>query len=358
VYTSASLSLFGLVNIFAVYFTFKQKQHFTMKLLIYNSVFLFGGSVSWFLNTPDPPSKLCYSGAIFSTFFYVSVFLWSCCVAFNYYHVMREGEEYAHRFEKFYLVVCLSIPACCVIVPLSLGLYTRERMPNEVGCWFSDDAPWARIAFFDGWIFFSWIYITVVLILAQKEARKMRAYAQLTPSFEETTNDQATIVKWILLSCVLCWTWSVILAIFAVIRDYTDREITPEQTFVPLLLFSIFCPFQGFLNFLVLLLFSREFKHQWKMLILTYCCPCCYDRKRVALIDHQHYYPYYHDDDNRSEINAPLRSPIYDSPPNSKYDIPNGHNRKGNFIGTPSPNMPPIHEKFRSKNKVNSDDSD
>jgi len=47
-------------------------------------------------------------------------------------------------------------------------MYSSERIIHEVGCWFSDDFSWARIAFFDGWIFISWIYVTITLILAQR----------------------------------------------------------------------------------------------------------------------------------------------------------------------------------------------
>jgi len=97
---------------------------------------------------------------------------------------------------------------------------------------------------------------------SKRKKREMSAYAQLVTSFGTTSEEQAQVMKFFLASFVLSWTWSMILAIFAVVRDIRNSEMSPKKTFVPLLLFSIFCPLHGFLNFLVcflLLQFSTTF---------------------------------------------------------------------------------------------------
>ena len=99
----------------------------------------------------------------------------------------------------------------------------------------------------------------------------MKAYAQLSPSFMETSVDQSRLVRLILLSFVLSWTWSVILAILAIIRQYGHTALPSEATYYTLILFCVFCPLQGFLTFLVLVIFSKDFSSQWKRLL---CCRC------------------------------------------------------------------------------------
>jgi len=81
---------------------------------------------------------------------------------------MERGEEVTLRFEKVYIATMLLIPFLCVLFPVIFEMYSKERIHHEVGCWFTDAYSWGRIVFFDGWIFVSWIYIAVVLVLAQR----------------------------------------------------------------------------------------------------------------------------------------------------------------------------------------------
>jgi len=46
-----------------------------MRMIVYMSFYQVGGTVSWFLNSPDPNPQVCYAGAVLSVISFLFLLL-------------------------------------------------------------------------------------------------------------------------------------------------------------------------------------------------------------------------------------------------------------------------------------------
>ena len=117
------LMILSIIAAFCVIFTFgvnprHRLRTYPIKLIMYLCVCIVIGFTAFliafepYIYTTEP---LCIIIAIFVHYYFIANFLWTFCIAFNFYQMIVRRNRQAQHLEKYYHVASWGIPAILCI---------------------------------------------------------------------------------------------------------------------------------------------------------------------------------------------------------------------------------------------------
>lgn len=259
------LSIVGAFCTIVTFTIFYKLRTYPIKLIMYLCVCIDIGFTA-FLIAFEPyiytHEGMCIVIAIFVHYYFLANFLWTFCIAFNFYQMIVRRNREARSLEKYYHVACWTIPAIFVIFTggfdqygdLGGACYIKSAVVRFV-CFF---IPGLVIISCNAILFFFvGREIHETLSTAPKDDAKKVDYSHKKKEFR--------VYLSIFVSIGLSW-------IFGYLMFLLPFPIISDIFFI---LFSIFTPMQGILIFIFYLINKKVISAWAKLIGKLPCCPCC-----------------------------------------------------------------------------------
>jgi len=261
---SSSLSLLGCAFIITSYILFDELRQYHLRLIFYLTIADAGSSIVGIVgsNTShDSEDLICklVGGSI--QFFYLASLLLTSCIAHTLYRVIRQDDKYVERFEKYYVLLCLSVPAGIVIY---LAL-TAKFGDAGLWCWIDGSYGIYRLILFYLPLCLVILYNAITYVLVSYKLYKERKNYTLLSEKRSSTIE--TTFRWFLLALVFCWMF----AIFNRVQNYFQPT---EPSLTLYVLHGTFTPLQGFCNSVIYGL-NDELRYNYRLLFHRLKCTCC-----------------------------------------------------------------------------------
>jgi len=240
---------------------FSEIRTYPIKLICYLCVCIMLGFAAFIASSQPPiPSNIgaCYSMAILTHFFFIANFLWTFCIAFNFYQMIVRRNRESQLLEKWYHLVCWGIPAGLVI-----GVGSAQEYGDIGGyngqCWITDDLARFLTFFIPGLLIIS--SNGILFFFIGREIHETLAGAP--KSDQRDRKKELRVYVSIYVSIGLSWVFGYLMF------------LVPEDVVITifLILFTITTPLQGFFIFLFYCV-NKKVAAKWAGLF-GYCIPCC-----------------------------------------------------------------------------------
>jgi hypothetical protein len=109
------LSLFGCLSTILTFIIFSDMRTYPIKLIIYLCVSIFFAQLFFFLTFYVYDTVFCIPCAMILHYFFIADFIWTFCVAFNFYQMIVRRNRDAESLEKIYHLVAWLIPLFIVL---------------------------------------------------------------------------------------------------------------------------------------------------------------------------------------------------------------------------------------------------
>merc|ERR1712063_118678 len=276
-YIVTVLMILSIVGAFCVIVTFGinprgRLRTYPIKLIMYLCVCIVIGFTAFliafepYIYTNEP---MCIIIAIFVHYYFIANFLWTFCIAFNFYQMIVRRNRQAQHLEKYFHVACWGIPAILCIFTGGFNQY------GDLGgaCYIKSALVRFLCFFIPGLIIIS--CNAILFFSVGREIHETLSSASTSsdsgrPFDKEklkTLKKEFRVYLSIFVSIGLSW-------IFGYLMFLLPFPIVSDIFFI---LFSIFAPLQGLLIFVFYIL-NRKVIAAWVSLIgVLPCCPCCGD---------------------------------------------------------------------------------
>merc|ERR1719352_456775 len=274
-YITLVFMILSIIGAFCVIVTFginpmNRLRTYPIKLIMYLCVCIVIGFTAFliafepYIYNNDP---MCIIIAIFVHYYFLANFLWTFCIAFNFYQMIVRRNRQAQTLEKFFHIACWGIPAIFVIFT---GAF--EQYGDLGGACYIKSALTRFLCFFiPGLIIIS--CNAILFFFVGREIHETLSSASTSnesgrPFDKErlkTLRKEFRVYLSIFVSIGLSW-------IFGYLMFLLPFPIVVEIFFI---LFSIFAPMQGLLIFIFYII-NKKVVGAWAGLFgkLPFC-PCC-----------------------------------------------------------------------------------
>eukprot|EP00667_Euglena_gracilis_P011417 EG_transcript_11662 len=249
-FTAASLSICGSLFIIGSFFYLRRTKQFTLRLVVFLSVFDALSHIGTFVEGFTDISALCVFAGWFNTVFQLSAVLWTGCISFHLWFSVFRGRK-SPRLVLYYFLFAFGVPLLVAFFGLILGLYG----PQGDVCWFRDPIP--RVLLFYVPLWGCVLFNAVAYVVITREFRavfRRHNMHQACPQLHR--------LKAYPMVLVLCWTVASVHRILNLLSD-DDGDVYPFFLFA---LHFTLCKLQGLFNALVYgcdpSLF-RDLKQKW-----------------------------------------------------------------------------------------------
>jgi len=227
---------------------FKDIRTYPIKLIVYLSWCIFLAQTFFIISFYTYDTFFCLPSAMLIHFFFLAIFIWSFCVAFNFYQMIVRRNREAELLEKWYHIFGWGVPAVAILL---LGLF--HQYGNIGGVCYIKSA----VAIFAGFFLPGLVLIsanTVIFFFVSKEIHDTVSSAPQADKREKTREFRVYLS--IFISIGLSWIFGFLMTLFP-----------PESIFtvIFLVLFSLTTPLQGFLIFVAYCVNAKVFS-RWARL--------------------------------------------------------------------------------------------
>lgn len=108
------LSMFGCVCTILTFLVFSDLRTYPIKLIIYLCFSIFFAQIFFYLTFYVYDSIFCIPCAMILHYFFIADFIWTFCVAFNFYQMIVRRNRDAESLEKIYHMAAWLIPMLIV----------------------------------------------------------------------------------------------------------------------------------------------------------------------------------------------------------------------------------------------------
>lgn len=243
-----ALSLFGCFCTVLTFIVFPDMRTYPIKLIIYLCLSIFFAQIFFYLTFYVYDTILCIPVAMILHFFFISDFIWTFCVAFNFYQMIVRRNRDAETLEKIYHLAAWLIPM--FIVCALAGTHNYWNRGDY--CYMDSGYPIFLGFFLPGLIIVSANSVIFFFI-----AREIHDTLKSAPKADKQEKWKEVRVYFsIFVSIGLSW-------IFGFIMVFIEE---PILQLIFLILFSVFTPLQGFLIFISYCL-NAKVGYKWAALI-------------------------------------------------------------------------------------------
>jgi len=229
-----ALSLFGCVGTVLTFTIFHELRTYPIKLIIYLCIAIFWAQLFFYLTFADGiyNSIMCIPAAMLLHYFFVADFLWTFCIAFNFYQMIVRRNRDAESLERVYHIISWIAPLIIVVFIASFHSY------NNAGgyCYMVYTYP-----IFLGFFLPGLIIVSANAVIFGFIAREIHDTLKSAPKADKKEKSKEVRVYFSIFASIgLSW-------IFGFIMTFLDDQETLKIIF--LVLFEITTPLQGFLIF-------------------------------------------------------------------------------------------------------------
>jgi len=228
-----ALSLFGCTATVLTFVIFNEMRTYPIKLIIYLCCSIFLAQLFLYLTFYLENTILCIPCAMLLHFFFLADFLWTFCVAFNFYQMIVRRNRDAETIEKIYHMVSWLVPLLIVCFVAGFKSYI-----NRGGyCYMKPGWPIFLSFFLPGLVIVSANAVIFFFI-----AREIHDTLKSAPKADKKEKSKEFRVYFsIFVSIGLSWIFGFVSTLLS---DYPIPQV------ITLVLFSILTPLQGFLIFI------------------------------------------------------------------------------------------------------------
>lgn len=256
------LSIIGAFCVIVTFAIFSKIRTYPIKLIMYLCVCIVIGFTSflvafepWLVQNEGP----CIVIAIFVHYYFLANFLWTFCIAFNFYQMIVRRNREHQLLEKWYHLACWGIP--CIFV-IFTGAFQQYGETNGGACYIKSALARFICFFIPGLIIISSNAILFFFI-----GREIHETLSTAPKADGESLSQKKkefrVYLSIFVSIGLSW-------IFGYLMFLLPFPIVSDIFFI---LFSIFTPMQGILIFLFYLV-NPKVAGMWAGLFGKVFPPC------------------------------------------------------------------------------------
>jgi len=228
-----ALSLFGCTATVLTFVIFNDLRTYPIKLIVFLCCSIFLAQFFLYLTFYLYDTILCIPCAMLLHYFFLADFLWTFCVAFNFYQMIVRRNRDAETIEKIYHLVSWLIPLVIVCFVAAFESYT-----NRGGyCYMLPGWTMILSFFLPGLVIVSANAVIFFFI-----AREIHVTLKSAPKADKKEKSKELRVYFsIFVSIGISW-------IFGFIMTLLDAYPVPQM--ISLVLFSVLTPLQGFLIFI------------------------------------------------------------------------------------------------------------
>lgn len=242
------LSMFGCLATILTFLIFSDLRTYPIKLIIYLCFSIFFAQIFFYLTFYVYDTIFCIPCAMILHYFFIADFIWTFCVAFNFYQMIVRRNRDAESMEKLYHAAAWLIPI--VIVSVIAG---TKRYFNRGGYCYMDEG----LPIFLGFFLPGLIIVSANAVIFFFIAREIHDTLKSAPKADKQERWKEIRVYFsIFVSIGLSW-------IFGFIMVFIKQDVLQ---FIFLILFSVFTPIQGFLIF-VSYCINAKVAFRWAALI-------------------------------------------------------------------------------------------
>jgi len=261
---SGSLSLIACFLVFLAYVLLKETQVFHLRLILNltitdccSALILVAGAISrgWSVGSgdgSDPYYAVCLIIGALVEFFLLASILWTACLAHTLFIILYLHDYNPERFEKYYHILCWSVPAIFDILLIISGSFGDAGL----WCWIRGDKGYNVFRYLClyipllGVIIYNCALYSVTYVKLRRERNRYTPrytedseFVAPTSSNSDPYRIQASFGYFIMI-LIVCW-------FFPILNQFL-HILFPDRIFITVyVLNGIFLPLQGFLNSLV-----------------------------------------------------------------------------------------------------------
>lgn len=227
-----ALSLFGCFVTVVTFLIFPDMRTYPIKLIIYLCLSIFFAQIFFYLTFYVYDTIFCIPCAMILHYFFIADFIWTFCVAFNFYQMIVRRNRDAETLEKLYHLAAWLVPMFIVCVIAG----TKNYWNRGGYCYMDSGLPIFLGFFLPGLIIVSANSVIFFFI-----AREIHDTLKSAPKADKQEKWKEVRVYFsIFVSIGLSW-------IFGFIMVFINEAVLQ---LIFLVLFSVFTPLQGFLIFI------------------------------------------------------------------------------------------------------------
>jgi hypothetical protein len=226
------LSMFGCFCTILTFIIFSDLRTYPIKLIIYLCLSILFAQVFFYVTFYVYDTVFCIPCAMILHYFFIADFIWTFCVAFNFYQMIVRRNRDAESLEKIYHVIAWLIPM--FIVATIAG--TKNYWNRGGYCYMDSGLP-----IFLGFFLPGLIIVSANAVIFFFIAREIHDTLKSAPKADKQEKWKEVRVYFsIFVSIGLSW-------FFGFVMVFIDQDVLQ---FIFLVLFSVFTPLQGFLIFI------------------------------------------------------------------------------------------------------------
>jgi len=259
---AVSISIASALCAFVTFVVFSSIRTYPIKLICYLCICIMLGFGAFIAADKDPIPQnygACFAMALLVHFFFIANFLWTFCIAFNFYQMIVRRNRESQLLEKWYHLVCWGIPSGLVLGVGAAEEYGAITNGDNAQCWITDDLARFLTFFIPGLVIIS--SNGILFFFIGREIHETLAGAP--KSDQRDRKKEFRVYLSIYVSIGLSWVFGYLM--FLVPQDVV---IT-----IFLILFTITTPLQGFFIFLFYCV-NKKVAAKWAGLF-GYCIPWC-----------------------------------------------------------------------------------
>eukprot|EP01133_Synstelium_polycarpum_P015295 gene15295-18109_t len=226
-----ALSIAGSFFTVLTFMLFPKLRTYPIRLILYLCMSIFFAQLFFDISFATSDTIMCIPSAILLHYFFLADFIWTFCVAFNFYQMIVKRNRDAESFEKYYHMASWGLPLIFVI-----AIAATQKYVNRGGfCYMENELP-----IFLGFFVPGLLVVCANAVIFFFIAREIHDTLKNAPRSDKKEKSKEFRVYFsIFVSIGLSWIFGFIMTFF---------NGVPAKIF--LVLFSITTPLQGFLIFL------------------------------------------------------------------------------------------------------------
>ncbi|KAK5580453.1 hypothetical protein RB653_000470 [Dictyostelium firmibasis] len=227
------LSIVGSFLTILTFMIFPKLRTYPIRLIIYLCASIFCAQFFFEISFRAYENVFCIPSGLLIHYFFLADFVWTFCVAFNFYQMIVKRNRDAESFEKYYHIAAWGIPL--LVCSFCAGF---EKYINRGGfCYLESDLP-----VFLGFFVPGLLTVCANAVIFFFIAREIHDTLKNAPRTDKKEKSKEFRVYFsIFVSIGLSW-------IFGFIMTFFQSNSVPGYIF--LILFSVTTPLQGFLIFI------------------------------------------------------------------------------------------------------------
>ncbi|EFA84137.1 G-protein-coupled receptor family protein [Heterostelium album PN500] len=249
------LSIVGSGLTVITFMLFPKLRTYPIRLILYLCMAIFFAQTFFYVAFEAYDGIMCLPSAIILHYFFLADFIWTFCVAFNFYQMIVKRNRDAESFEKYYHLASWGLPFIFVIAIAATKNYVRR----DAFCYMN-----AQLPVFLGFFVPGLLVVCANAVIFFFIAREIHDTLKNAPRSDKKEKSKEFRVYFsIFVSIGLSW-------IFGFIMTFFNDGVTD---LIFLVLFSITTPLQGFLIFLSYCINDKVISNYAR--IFSKCFPFC-----------------------------------------------------------------------------------